>query len=338
MAQRNTSLRILSVAYANGRLTSDQYLTLRNQQLSAIEFDKTPPPIPAELNNIEIPTVNVDPLRMQSSTSKNNKRLLLSLAALLLLVSAALIALMVWQHMPESGSAAEQAPEAQQPQPIAQPSAASAVTHSAMQLINSGGKNTEALDAFYSQWPKLSDSEQSIQRQSPWADELGHTLQQSLHSLSPGSQRQKTMRVLDWLGVTLQEAPESQDQKSSADQPASEAEPDSTTSTSKADGTGDALPPKVESQADAQAESESEDTSNSTDTNRPPADDSEDTQIQSRGDNTKAEDAPEADGNAEEEEPPQPTDTGYDTTPEYEPEPEFGKDARDSILGDTPGY
>lgn len=356
MAQRNTNLRILSVAYANGRLTSDQYQTLRNQQLSAIEFNKAPPPIPPELNNIEIPTINVDPLRMQN-TSRGGKRVLLGMAAALFLISTVLIAYMVWQHMPASESPQTTDSGAAQPKPIATASPVNAVTHNAMQLIRTGGEDRQALNEFKEQWRQLSDSEQNIQRQSPWAAELIRTLQQALRDSEPGARRQTTLRILDWLGAPLKEAPA----PSAAEQGK---ETDSSTETeakeleaAPGDDNGDETAAESESSVPAPDDGEQTDGETAADTEKEPEpssasseseavaeenqrDDSDDASSSEGQESTSksSEDKSEGEESAAEEEPPNPSDTGYDTTPEYEPEPEFGKKARDAILGDTPGY
>ncbi len=45
MAQEVSSIRLLALAYAKGRLTRSEYLHKRGQQLSAIEFGQTQPPV-----------------------------------------------------------------------------------------------------------------------------------------------------------------------------------------------------------------------------------------------------------------------------------------------------
>lgn len=53
-------LRILSIAYATGRLDRETYLRLRTRQLGALEFGKPLPDIPEDLWDIHIPTVKID--------------------------------------------------------------------------------------------------------------------------------------------------------------------------------------------------------------------------------------------------------------------------------------
>jgi hypothetical protein len=82
-----SNLRILSIAFAGGRIDRNTYLKLRTQQLGALEFDKPVPELPANLLEITIPTVKVDSSHVEMRSGKD--------ARLWLYVSALVIALAV---------------------------------------------------------------------------------------------------------------------------------------------------------------------------------------------------------------------------------------------------
>jgi hypothetical protein len=55
-----SNLRILAIAFANNRIDRKNYLRLRTQQLSALEFSKPLPALPPELLDISVPSVKID--------------------------------------------------------------------------------------------------------------------------------------------------------------------------------------------------------------------------------------------------------------------------------------
>ena len=55
-----SNLRVLAIAFANNRIDRKNYLRLRTQQLSALEFSKPLPPLPPELLDISVPSVKID--------------------------------------------------------------------------------------------------------------------------------------------------------------------------------------------------------------------------------------------------------------------------------------
>lgn len=77
--KEGSKIRILAIAYAQGRLDKDNYRRLRTSQLSAMDFNKASPDLPAELNDIEIPRIKVDPPR-----AAGKKRSLLSIISIIL--------------------------------------------------------------------------------------------------------------------------------------------------------------------------------------------------------------------------------------------------------------
>lgn len=71
-----SNLRILSIAYAGGRIDRNTYLKLRTMQLGALEFKKPIPELPSDLMEINIPSVKVDASQINASKSKGKKFLL----------------------------------------------------------------------------------------------------------------------------------------------------------------------------------------------------------------------------------------------------------------------
>ncbi|EDY85448.1 cell surface glycoprotein 1, putative [gamma proteobacterium HTCC5015] len=383
---RNHNLRILSIAYSNGRLTSGQYTTLRAQQLSAIEFDKAPPPIPPELNNIDVPTLNVDPIFMQNTGSKNNKTVLLVIAGILLLLSMALVVFFVVQHRsqnapdtpaaetpsvptlpqtPESTPAASEAvgdansehePTSQDSSPQGNPQLLAEIARS---IASQYGTRLDALDAFIREWNHLNGSEQALQRQAPWSASLINKLRGSATDSSRPKIQRRSRQILGLLGVTVTTPAPAQDKQSdkaleSSKTDASVQEPQTETNeASSVRPAGDIRPSsKPEAPAAPSSGSPSQTTSDSAtgqqadtqgDTNTPSSDANTASKNSAPEEVSAEEPSQSSDDNAEEttaeeEVPPTPSDSGYNSNPEYEPEPEFGKNARDAILGDTPSY
>ncbi len=90
---KGSNLRILSIAYATGRLDRDAYIRLRTAQLSSLNFNKPIPPLPEELADIEVPMIKIDSPYMEGSSKKFNPRLWIAAAVVLLvLISGAYIA------------------------------------------------------------------------------------------------------------------------------------------------------------------------------------------------------------------------------------------------------
>ncbi|MBN1377899.1 MAG: hypothetical protein JXA04_01535 [Gammaproteobacteria bacterium] len=91
MAKKNkisgSNLRILSIAYAGGRIDRTTYLRLRTQQLGALEFDKPLPELPANLLEIDIPTVKVDSSHVDIKKHTGN-RLWLHITTTVVIIAA----------------------------------------------------------------------------------------------------------------------------------------------------------------------------------------------------------------------------------------------------------
>lgn len=85
-----SSLRILAIAHATGRMSREAYLRERTRQLGAIEFNKPSPPLPDELSNITIPTIKIDASYVNAHKKGGaKKKIILLLIAVLLLGSTA---------------------------------------------------------------------------------------------------------------------------------------------------------------------------------------------------------------------------------------------------------
>lgn len=81
---QGSSLRMLSMAYAAGRLDRETYLRLRTRQLGALEFGKPLPDIPEDLWDITIPTVKIDASYL-GAKKRNKTGFLVALIAIIVL-------------------------------------------------------------------------------------------------------------------------------------------------------------------------------------------------------------------------------------------------------------
>lgn len=82
-----SNLRILSIAFAAGRIDRNTYLKLRTQQLGALEFEKPIPELPANLLEISIPTVKVDASQLNIQKSKGSRLGLYIVTAAVILIT-----------------------------------------------------------------------------------------------------------------------------------------------------------------------------------------------------------------------------------------------------------
>lgn len=93
--KEGSKIRILSIAYAQGRLTKESYRRLRTSQLSALDFDKPSPELPADLNDIEIPKINID---LPRSSGKQQRKLSIIIVILGILVLTGAIAVYLYNQ------------------------------------------------------------------------------------------------------------------------------------------------------------------------------------------------------------------------------------------------
>src|SRR5688572_10130964 len=84
-----SNLRILAIAFANNRIDRKNYLRLRTQQLSALEFSKPLPPLPPELLDISVPSVKIDAPHVNK---KDNGPIIKWLIIVLITLAAATVA------------------------------------------------------------------------------------------------------------------------------------------------------------------------------------------------------------------------------------------------------
>lgn len=368
MATKNTNLRVLSLAYSNGKLTRDQYQELRAKQLSAIEFGKPYPPLPASLENVEIPSVKIDAPRGKRPSS--NK---LPLFIILLVLIAAGVVAAIMLSGDKSG-----------PATVSQETTIPAL---AQALLESDDLPTDQLLAFGEKWQAANSKQHKIHRSSLWfgefvaalelaigdietvkalngideqAEEKLFILQQLLADLKGTSQPatapaastdstaadiedQAEPGLLDGILGTPETAPESPatEQEELLDEIMPETAPQPNAETSAEEDAPEAeiiepAPAPQETAAPAEEPTPQPAAVPATPSDPTPA-------------ATPEEEAPAADQDgtvptedtaapAESSADPAPLTPGFDPNPEYEREPEFGKDARDSILGDTPSY
>jgi hypothetical protein len=152
MAQLNTNLRVLSLAYSNGKLTKDQYTALRSKQLSAIEFGKPFPPMPPGLSNVNIPSVKIEAPSEGGGAKK--KAPILAIAAilgLLLLGIAIFIAAMSGEDEPST-----------------QGSIDNSISGQAQRLINAGNNSVQDIQLFTASWKALGEQQQKLHRKATW--------------------------------------------------------------------------------------------------------------------------------------------------------------------------
>lgn len=149
--RQGSNLRILSIAYAAGRLDRRSYVKLRTAQLGALEFGKPLPALPDELHDITVPQIKID--ASYYHTAKRGKSGRWMLIAALLVLGA--IGAGLWYAL-------KQPPQA--------PAAAGPVTlgDHALRLLESAEWSERDIGAFSRQWAGLSREAKDEARRSQW--------------------------------------------------------------------------------------------------------------------------------------------------------------------------
>lgn len=166
---QGTNLRILSIAYANGRIDRSAYLKLRTQQLSALEFNKPIPPLPEALLDINVPMVKLD---APYTVSRPRKNMLVKTALVLLAVTVAGGGFYAWQSgllgARHSGTAKPQllTPEQQ-----------------AIKLIKAPEWTEQDIQAFIKIWSRYSTEAKIKARGTDWYRTLENEVIQRINRL-----------------------------------------------------------------------------------------------------------------------------------------------------------
>ncbi len=151
----DANLRILSIAYASGRIDRKTYTRLRTQQLGALEFNKPMPPLPDNLMEIVIPTVKVD-ASMVDVKHPRTKQYWLYVGVALLVLGIGLGALWNAKLIPGSQPAKPVQVRQLEPRDYAQ------------RLLDTLDWNDRDINAFLRIWGTRTDAAKSAARNSRW--------------------------------------------------------------------------------------------------------------------------------------------------------------------------
>lgn len=165
--EKNKNLRILCLAYSNGRIDRRKYQHLRAQQLSAIEFNKDYPAIPVDLTTIVIPKKKIELARGKKNGGGKIKLIL----ALAIVAVAAIGVYLYSQHTP-----VEAAPSATK--------YVKTISQQAQQIVENEFDQAATINAFSKRWDELNQDTQTFYRQQLWYKNLHHSLQQSIKTYS----------------------------------------------------------------------------------------------------------------------------------------------------------
>lgn len=149
-----SNLRILSIAYASGRLDRNSYLRLRTQQLGALEFNKPVPELPANLLEISIPTIKVDTAQI-SIKKPDNKRWPLYLSISVIVIAAIIGGLWYADILPGKR---DKPPQVRQLEP----------QDYAQQLLKNPDWNERDMNAFLRSWGVHTPAAKAAARNQRW--------------------------------------------------------------------------------------------------------------------------------------------------------------------------
>lgn len=167
---QGTNLRILSIAYANGRIDRSTYLKLRTQQLSALEFNKPIPPLPEALLDISVPMVKLD---APYTVSRSNRNMLVKAALVLLAITVAGGGFYAWQ----SGLFSARGPDAAKAQQLLTPE------QQAIKLITAPEWTERDIATFTRLWSRYSTEAKIKARGTDWYRTLENEVIQRINRL-----------------------------------------------------------------------------------------------------------------------------------------------------------
>lgn len=150
-----SNLRILAIAFANNRIDRKAYLRLRTQQLSALEFSKPLPPLPAELLDISVPSVKIDAPHVNTRANGPAIKWLLIALIALAAATAAYVGYLKLGNSPAASRAEKPTLEQQ-----------------ALTLLTTPNWSQEDMESFAGNWSALSDEEKQAARQTAWFSAL----------------------------------------------------------------------------------------------------------------------------------------------------------------------
>ena len=164
-----TNLRILSIAYATGRMDRDTYLKLRTQQLGAMEFNKPIPPLPGDLLDINVPSVKLDAPYIGK---RGSKVLIISIIVIVLLAALggggyyAFRTGMLTGEKPSTEKVQQLTPEKQ-----------------ALKLMSQQEWSERDIELFLRAWSTLTESAKKKARTSQWYAVLENEIIQRVNKL-----------------------------------------------------------------------------------------------------------------------------------------------------------
>ena len=167
---QGSNLRILSIAYATGRMDRDTYLKLRTQQLGAMEFNKPIPQLPEELVDISVPSVKLDAPYIGKRSSK---ALIISAIIILLLIGLGGGGYYAFQTGMFSESKTASTVKVQQLTPEKQ----------ALKMINQAQWSQRDIELFLKAWSSYSAQAKHAAREAQWYVVLENEIIQRINKL-----------------------------------------------------------------------------------------------------------------------------------------------------------
>jgi hypothetical protein len=174
-----SNLRVLAIAFANNRIDRKNYLRLRTQQLSALEFSKPLPPLPPELLDISVPSVKID----APHVSKKDNGPIIKWLVIALVALAAITVAYVGYFRIQSGSTVSRSPV---PTPEQQ----------AGKLLEMPAWPPEEMEIFTILWSGLSTEAKAEARRTEWFSALKNEIANRINQLK--QQRGSTDDLRDY--------------------------------------------------------------------------------------------------------------------------------------------
>jgi hypothetical protein len=150
-----SNLRVLAIAYANNRISRDNYIKLRTRQLSALDFGKPLPELPPDLLDINVPNVKIDAPHVGKKEMNKPLLMIVGLVIAIGIGAAAYVGLM---HISDSDKSAQGT----------EPS----LEEQAQKLLSTAAWTEQDLETFSTLWEARSDAAKQQARQTEWFYEL----------------------------------------------------------------------------------------------------------------------------------------------------------------------